>query len=143
MPVDQDTNKTIKNNEPKVEEDEEKRQLSSRHNVDIILTSPVRYLGPWPHVPVRLLPPSGPEVSVHRSRSPPPAALAEMQASTVAGPHYCKLGKHSRAEYANVIQVSSLCQLCALSAFPVDYLSPAGRCRNRAEGFWPGTLGRP
>lgn len=70
------------------------------------LTSPVRYLGPWSHVSVRLLPPSGHEVSVHRSRSPPPPAPAELLASTVAGPHYCKLDKHRRAKYTSVIQVS-------------------------------------
>lgn len=72
--------------------------LPSHHisHADIFLTSPVRYLGPWPHVPVRLLPPSGREVSVHRSRSPPPPAPAELQVSTVAGPHYCKLGKQQR-----------------------------------------------
>lgn len=74
--------------------------------VDIILTSPVRYLGPWSRVSVRLLPPSGQEVSVHRSRSPPPPAPAEPQASTVAGPRYCKLDKRSTAKCASVMQVS-------------------------------------
>lgn len=33
--------------------------------------------------------------------------------------------------------------MSTLGVFPVQYLCPAGRCRNPAEGFWPGTLGRP